>query len=37
MRPGKDIRIVSGATVSTRSLSVGTRRAVAIVHAWLSR
>ena len=37
MRPGKDIRIVSGATVSTRSLSVGTRRACAIVEAWLSK
>ncbi len=37
MRPGKDIRIVSGATVSTRSLAVGTRRACAIVEAWLAR
>lgn len=37
MRPGKDIRIVSGATISTRSLSVGARRACAIVSAWLTR
>jgi Na+-translocating ferredoxin:NAD+ oxidoreductase subunit G len=37
MRPGKDIRIVSGATLSTRALSVGTRRACAIVTAWLQQ
>lgn len=37
MRPGKDIRIVSGATISTRSLSVGARRACAIVNAWLTK
>lgn len=35
MRPGKDIRIVSGATVSTRALSVGTRRACAVIADWL--
>lgn len=35
MRPGKDIRIVSGATVSTRSLSVGTRRACVVLADWL--
>jgi hypothetical protein len=34
MRAGKEIQIVSGATISSRSLSVGVRRAVAIVEAW---
>lgn len=36
MRPGRDIQIVSGATVSTRSLSIGVRRACALVSAWLN-
>lgn len=35
MRPGKEIRVVSGATVSTRSLSIGVRRAVVLVQAFL--
>ena len=34
MRPGRDIRIVSGATISTRSISVGVRRACALIAAW---
>lgn len=37
MRPGKDIRIVSGATVSTRSISVGVRRATLLLAAFLGR
>ena len=37
MRPGKDIRIVSGATVSTRSVSVGVRRATLLLAAFLGR
>lgn len=35
MRPGKDIRIVSGATISTRSISVGVRRAAVVLAAYL--
>ncbi|MFN7143425.1 MAG: FMN-binding protein [Myxococcota bacterium] len=35
MRAGKDIRVVSGATISTRSISTGVKRAVAIVSAYL--
>lgn len=34
MRPGKDIRIISGSTISTRSVSVAVRRACALVEAW---
>jgi hypothetical protein len=34
MRAGKEIHIVSGATVSSRSLSTGVRRAAALVAAW---
>lgn len=34
MRPGREIRIVSGSTISTRSLSVAVRRACALVEAW---
>lgn len=37
MRVGKEIRIVSGATVSSRSVATGTRRASALVEAWLSQ
>lgn len=37
MRPGKDIRVVSGATISTRSISVGVKRACALVAAYLGR
>lgn len=36
MKVGKDVRIVSGATISSRSLAVGTRRACALVEAWLA-
>lgn len=36
MKVGKDIRIVSGATISSRSVAVGTRRACALVEAWLA-
>lgn len=35
MRAGKDIRIVSGATISTRSIATGVKRAVAVVSAYL--
>ena len=35
MRPGKEIRIVSGATISTRALSTGARRASALLATWL--
>lgn len=34
MRPGREIRIVSGSTLSTRALSVAVRRACALVEAW---
>lgn len=37
MRPGKEIRIVSGATISTRAIAMGTRRACALVRAYLDR
>jgi hypothetical protein len=37
MRVGKEIRIVSGATISTRAIALGTRRATAIVQAYLER
>jgi hypothetical protein len=37
MRPGKDIKIVSGATISTRSISTGVRRAAVVLAAWLRR
>ena len=36
MRPGKEIRIVSGATISTRALSLAVRRACALVQAFAS-
>jgi hypothetical protein len=36
MRAGKEIQIVSGATSSSRALSVGVRRATAIVETWLA-
>lgn len=35
MRPGKEIRVVSGATISTRSIAVGVKRATALVAAYL--
>ncbi len=35
MRPGKEIRVVSGATISTRSIATGVKRAVALVAAYL--
>lgn len=35
MRPGKEIRVISGATISTRSISTGVKRAVAVVSAYL--
>jgi hypothetical protein len=31
LRPGRDIRIVSGATISTRSIAVGVKRALALM------
>lgn len=31
LRPGKDIRIVSGATISTRSIALGVKRALALM------
>lgn len=34
MRAGKEIHIVSGATVSSRSLSLGVRRAAALCEVW---
>lgn len=34
MRPGREIRIVSGATISTRSIATGVRRACLLVEAW---
>lgn len=34
MRAGREIQIVSGATVSSRSLSVGVRRAAALCEVW---
>lgn len=34
MRPGKDIQIVSGATISTRAVSTGVRRACALLAEW---
>lgn len=37
MRPGKDIKIVSGATISTRSISTGVRRAAVVLATWLGR
>jgi electron transport complex protein RnfG len=37
MRPGRDIRVVSGATISTRSISIGVRRACVLVAAYLGR
>lgn len=36
MKVGKDIQIVSGATISSRAIAVGTRRASALVTTWLS-
>jgi hypothetical protein len=36
MRPGREIRIVSGATISTRALSIAVRRACALVEAFAS-
>lgn len=36
MRAGKEIRIVSGATISTRALAVGARRASALLATWLA-
>ena len=35
LRPGKDIQIVSGATISTRSITTGVKRALALVAAYL--
>lgn len=35
MRAGKEIRIVSGATISTRALAVGARRASVLLATWL--
>jgi electron transport complex protein RnfG len=35
MRPAKEIRVVSGATISTRSMAVGVKRATVIVAAYL--
>lgn len=35
MRVGKEIRIVSGATISSRAIATGTRRACALLEAWL--
>lgn len=35
MRAGKEIKIVSGATISSRSLSTGARRASALLATWL--
>ena len=35
MRAGKEIQIVSGATISTRALAVGARRASALLATWL--
>ncbi len=37
MRPGKEIRVVSGATISTRSISTGVRRATLLLAAYLGR
>ncbi len=37
MRPGKEIRAVSGATISTRSIATGVKRATALVAAYLGR
>ena len=34
MRAGKEIQIVSGATVSSRSLAIGVRRAAALCEVW---
>lgn len=34
LRVGKEIRVVSGATLSSRALSVAVRRALALVEAW---
>lgn len=34
MRAGKDIQIVSGATISSRALSTGARRAAALCQVW---
>jgi hypothetical protein len=35
MRAGKEIRIVSGATISSRALATGARRASALLATWL--
>lgn len=35
MRAGKEIQIVSGATISTRALAIGARRASALLATWL--
>ncbi|MDP2307431.1 MAG: FMN-binding protein [Pseudomonadota bacterium] len=37
MRPGKEIRVVSGATISTRAIATGVKRATAIVAAYLGQ
>ena len=37
MRAGKEIQIVSGATISTRALSTGARRASALLSTWLGQ
>ena len=34
MRPGKEIRVVSGATISTRAMATGVRRALAVVSVY---
>lgn len=36
MRAGKDIQIVSGATISSRSVSTGVKRASLVLDAWLA-
>ncbi len=36
MRAGKDIQIVSGATISSRSVSTGVKRAALVLDAWLA-
>ncbi len=35
-RAGKDIQIVSGATISSRSISVGVKRATVVLNTWLA-
>jgi hypothetical protein len=37
MRPGREIQIVSGATISSRALATGARRASALVATWQGR